>query len=99
MSGEQTQVTKRDQPLSKEEWRQLFRAAIVTFSFTKVNGEERIMRGTLSPQFLPVLPDGTVPSTEKQNENILAVWDIANNDWRAFKIDSVKDIFSIEVIM
>ena len=33
-----------------------------------------------------------VEHTTKQNENVLAVWDIDSEGWRSFRIDSVKEV-------
>jgi len=69
--------------------------AVVTF--TKVTGEERIMRCTLREDIIPSVEEdglqqaGFTPN-KPVNEKALPVWDIENNGWRSFRIDSIKSI-------
>lgn len=65
--------------------------------FTKADGTEREMRCTLIPSLLPEvkLVEAHVP--RKQNDEILAVWDLDNNGWRSFRIDSISTIQYIGV--
>jgi hypothetical protein len=69
---------------------------VVTVVFEKVDGTERTMRATLSDLFVPqVLSeyDGQVPKNARQlNDNVQAVWDIDNQGWRSFRLDSVKQL-------
>ena len=38
-----------------------------------------------------IASDSTDEAAErKQNDNILAIWDIENNGWRSFRVDSIK---------
>jgi hypothetical protein len=69
------------------------RQNVLQVSFTKVNGENRIMRCTLRPD---ILPPGyaQVDITEetafhKTNPDVIACWDVQNLGWRSFRIDSV----------
>ena len=90
---------KTNTDLSKAEWRELFRHAIVTFVFTKVDGfTQRKLVGTLHPSFLPPFDETDGISDSRENEKILAVWDIENDGWRAFRLDSVVDVLSIDVL-
>lgn len=69
--------------------------AVVTF--TKVTGEERIMRCTLKEDIIPSVEEdglqqaGFTPH-KPVNEKVLPVWDIDNNGWRSFRIDSIKSV-------
>jgi hypothetical protein len=66
---------------------------VVEVTFEKVNGETRVMRCTLDPQHLPSNfdPKYLEEHHEKpQNKNVLAVWDLQNGGWRAFRVDSVS---------
>ncbi len=64
--------------------------------FTKVNGEERIMNCTLHES---VLPESTITeSTKKVNPDTISVWDIDNNGWRSFRIDSIKEVKVVEAV-
>jgi hypothetical protein len=74
------------------EWLQgLLREGPVVVIFTKSTGKERKMRCTLQ--------EGVVPLYEKKtdkikvvNENNLSVWDLEKQQWRSFKLDSIKTI-------
>ena len=57
-------------------------------TFTKVNGEERIMDCTLQEHMIPQ----TGESNHKENETVLPVFDINKGEWRSFRLDSVTNI-------
>ena len=65
---------------------------VVRITFTKVDGTERVMRCTLIPEQI----GGTLPANGKSivesNDRVVAVWDLDNHGWRAFRVDSVKSI-------
>ena len=61
-------------------------------TFTKVNGEERVMDCTLQEHMLPE----TNESNRKQNEEVLPVFDINKGEWRSFRLDSVTNIEILE---
>ena len=63
--------------------------------FTKVNGEERTMLCTLHES---VLPEPMLSSTRKVNPDTISVWDIDNNGWRSFRIDSIKEVKVVEAV-
>jgi hypothetical protein len=67
---------------------------VVTVKFTKVNGEERTMRCTLLPEYLPAsaASNGKQLLTEDAAPNNVSVWDVDANGWRSFRVDSVKAI-------
>lgn len=61
--------------------------------FTKVNGEKRVMHCTLRSDLLP--PATNTAKLEEEHEKhrdtgTLAVWDLQNNGWRSFRVDSVE---------
>lgn len=64
---------------------------VMRVTFTKVNGEERVMDCTLM--------EGVVPETKggkKPNPEVLNVWDVNKNDWRSFKIANVTSFEAVE---
>ena len=64
--------------------------------FTKVNGEERTMLCTLHES---VLPEPTITeSTKKVNPDTISVWDTENDDWRSFRLDSIKEMKVIQPV-
>lgn len=78
---------------NKYDLKETFSKGIATVVFTKTDGTERVMKGTLLAEYLPnkEFDDSTDEAAErKQNDNILAIWDIDNNGWRSFRIDSIK---------
>jgi hypothetical protein len=78
---------------SKENLMDMLRNNVVTVTFTKVNGEERVMKCTLLPEFVPNAPtnNGQVLLQESESKAI-SVWDIQANGWRSFRVDNVKQI-------
>jgi hypothetical protein len=66
---------------------------VLTVTFTKVNGEERVMRCTLLTEYLP---GGTAaPQLLQENTgDTISVWDTEVNAWRSFRLSSVKTIIA-----
>lgn len=69
--------------------------------FTKVNGEERLMRCTLNEDRLP---DSVKIQLQQQDErheqpafkdNVVPVWDLEKEGWRSFRVDSVIGIQTV----
>jgi len=79
---------------NKYDLKETFSKGVVTVVFEKTDGTERVLKGTLLSEYLPSKDfDDSVETPEKerkQNENILAVWDLENNGWRSFRVDSIK---------
>lgn len=73
---------------SREELVNLLRGHEVTVTFTKVNGDKRVMKCTLMPQILPDLKG----SNHKRNEEVLPVWDLEKQAWRSFRLDSLEKV-------
>ena len=61
-------------------------------TFTKVNGEERIMDCTLQEHMIPL----TDVNNRKENEEVLPVFDINKGEWRSFRLDSITNIEALE---
>ena len=60
-----------------------------TVTFTKVNGETRVMPCTLKEDVIPkVEPKGT----KKPNEAVVSVWCLDKKEWRSFRVDNVVDL-------
>lgn len=69
--------------------------AVVEVTFTKVNGETRIMRCTLDPKNLPPMTNQQFDHIDEQhkrpeNLDVIACWDVQANGWRSFRVDSVQ---------
>ena len=65
---------------------------VMRVTFTKVNGEERVMDCTLQEHFLPE----TDSNNRKENEEVLPVWDIDKGEWRSFRLDSITNIEALQ---
>jgi hypothetical protein len=72
----------------------MLRHNIVSVTFTKVNGEERVMRCTLQTDYIPNAPtqNGELVVEGKPTSNNVSVWDIDANGWRSFRVANVKNI-------
>lgn len=77
--------------MSIEELRKLLKEDIVTVTFTKKNGDKRVMLCTLLPSYLPGGDSGG-SSTSVPSDTIVTVWDIEQNAWRSFKFDTITSI-------
>lgn len=60
-------------------------------TFTKSDGTERQMKCTLKEEFIQQYEKKT-ERVRKENEDVLSVWDLDNNGWRSFRVDSIKNI-------
>ena len=74
------------------------REYVIEVTFTKVNGEQRIMRCTLRPELLP--PGYAQDITEEkkfhnENPNVIAAWDVQAGGWRSFRVDSVSYVQNV----
>lgn len=78
----------------KAELKELFKLSVITFKFLKADGTEREMTGTLSEYFLPDEEIGPNKPKRKENDEVLAVWDIDKEAFRSFRIDSVTSLIN-----
>jgi len=78
---------------TKENLIDMLRSNIITVTFTKVNGDERVMKCTLMIEYVPNAPstNGKMVLRESDTKTV-SVWDIEANGWRSFKVDSIKSI-------
>ena len=67
----------------------------VTVTFTKVNGDKRVMTCTLNEAVLPPAKKDD-PLTQKKvraiNPEVCSVWDVNAKGWRAFCWDNVVEV-------
>ena len=68
----------------------------VSVTFTKKDGNERVMECTLNPKLLPpavVVTEDAEPKRKKAiNDNTMAVYDLEMQAWRSFTLKSVKRV-------
>lgn len=76
--------------MTRKEISELLHASVRTVTFTKTNGEERVMRCTLMESALPPANPDAAP--HKVNDEVLAVWDVEKEGWRSFRLDSVTQV-------
>lgn len=64
---------------------------VIEVTFTKVNGDKRVMRCTLDPRYMPAYDEKYLEEQhqKKENQDAIAVWDLGVNGWRSFRVDSV----------
>jgi hypothetical protein len=65
---------------------------VVEVTFTKINGDERVMTCTLIPNILPAATKADTMSQKKVrelNEEVMSVWDINAKGWRSFRVANV----------
>jgi hypothetical protein len=60
-----------------------------TVTFTKVNGETRVMPCTLKEDVIPKVEH---KGTKKPNESVVSVWCLDKREWRSFRLDNVVDL-------
>jgi len=65
------------------------RDGIVLVKFTKADGTERILKGTLSESLLPRPEPSSKPRLE--TPGVIRVFDLDLEEWRSFRLDSVLD--------
>lgn len=97
---------KKVKTMNKDEILEVVRNNVATITFTKVNGDVRVLKGTMIESYLPVKeidPAGIElePITETQerkatNDNVVVVFDIENNGYRSFRVDSVTSVEIVE---
>lgn len=72
------------------------RENVIEVTFTKVNGDQRIMRCTLSPTLLPksyvenINEQKEEKDFHQKNPDVIAAWDVQKGGWRSFRLDSVE---------
>ena len=76
----------------REDLKNNLRAKIGTVTFTKANGDERVMRCTLQESVLPAQTDIEEAVQKKTSTDSLAVWDLEKNAWRSFRYDTVISV-------
>ena len=60
--------------------------SVCEFTFHKLNGEVRVLKGTLRPDILGETKDPYEPS-----KDVLVLWDTEKNAWRAMRWDRMMN--------
>jgi hypothetical protein len=64
----------------------------VTINFTKKDGTDRILVGTLDPDKLPIRESTEQKERKESTTDAIAVYDIENDGWRSFNFANVNFI-------
>ena len=75
------------------------RQNVLEVRFIKVNGQERTMRCTLFPAYIPQATDMNYLSEmheKPENINTVVCWDTEAKGWRSFRVENVSYMESIE---
>lgn len=70
-------------------------SGIVEVDFTKADGTDRTMRCTLKADLVPKIEKKLIDTTKPErvpNLNVIPVYDLDNEGWRSFRIDSIKTV-------
>lgn len=72
---------------------------VAKITFNKTDGSLREMMCTLMSDYLPAAQplDESPKIPRKESDEVLAVWDIDNQGWRSFRLDSIINIDYIGV--
>lgn len=63
---------------------------VVSVDFTKVSGDRRVMKCTLMESIIP--PSTSEGPKRIPSEETISAWDVENNGWRSFRVDSVNSV-------
>jgi len=80
---------------TKESIRSLLKNDILEVVFIKTDGNVREMRCTLQEKFVEVY-DKKTDKVKPENDSVISVWDLDNNGWRSFKLDSIQTVSIVE---
>jgi hypothetical protein len=85
--------------MTKEILQENLSKCVAKITFYKTDGTLREMLCTLMEEYLPTPKplDDTPKLPRKENDNVLAVWDIDSSGWRSFRVDSITKIEHIGV--
>lgn len=85
--------------LSKTELKENLTKSVAKVVFNKSDGTVRMMNCTLISEFLPEkrLDESVRHVPRRENDEVLAVWDIDSNGWRSFNVNSVIEVEYIGV--
>ena len=80
--------------IDKYELKEKLENGVVTVTFEKLDGTLREMRCTLNADMMPkqLLREEGDESKRTTRENVQVVYDLAEGGWRAFRIDSIKNV-------
>ena len=81
----------------KTELRDNLSKCVAKIIFNKTDVTQREMTCTLMEDYIPQKEVSVRHVPRRDNESVLAVWDIDSNDWRSFNLNSIVNIEYIGV--
>jgi len=83
---------------TRDELVKMLSEGICEVTFTKVNGEERVMPCTLQADLLPVVSVEKLKEDRRAvNPDNISVWCTDKNEWRSFKVANVTSVRTVAV--
>ena len=80
----------------RDELIKMLNTGICEVTFTKVNGEERVMPCTLQGDLLPVVSVEKLKEDRRpSNPDHLSVWCTDKNEWRSFRVANVTNVRTV----
>lgn len=80
----------------RDELIKMLNTGICEVTFTKVNGEERVMPCTLQGDLLPVVSVEKLKEDRRpSNPDNLSVWCTDKNEWRSFRVANVTSVRTV----
>jgi hypothetical protein len=81
---------------NREELVTMLNEGICEVTFTKVNGEIRVMPCTLQADLLPVISvDKLKEDRRPANPDVLSTWCTDKKEWRSFRVANVTSVRTI----
>ncbi len=80
--------TNLKEPFERKALVEELQKKLMRITFTKVDGSTRVMVCTLH-QSLTEFQNPALKNAIPKNEEVIAVWDVENEAWRSFRINSV----------
>ena len=81
--------------IEREELKALLQEKVMEVTFTKINGDKRIMECTLQSSALPPAKKDE-PITQKKvreiNLEVMSVWDTKANGFRSFRMENILEV-------
>lgn len=84
---------------TKQELKEVFSKNIVNLTFKKIDGTERTMKCTLDPKFIPIRGNTTPTKKKTENKNVLPVWNIDEQAFRSFRVDSLISYETVNTLV
>lgn len=92
-----TNVSKENEMFNYDKVLDQLRSNVLQVTFSKVNGEQRVMPCTLQTDYMPELSESKVNQVEdfSVNKSVIRAFAIDKQSWRSFRVDNIT---AIEVI-